>query len=182
MPDPFVACFCTIRFISDVPGVLPLAHKKLAFEKLQNTQRREEVSGLSPQDFCAGDGHFSGLLCTAHTNQSWWGNWPHSYRLLRVSSLYNTHLMSKCMISHHLGHPPHALSCLVQWSETPLKAFAPTLVSSSVAPANSPDQLMASYHTWNNSGDSQPSSQQMKSNGGPLSAEKRWQQRGPVRD
>lgn len=75
-----------------------------------------------------GDGHFSGVLCTAHT-EGCWGNWPHSCRILRASSLYNTHLMSKCMISHRLGHPPHALSCLVQWSETHLKAFAPELLA-----------------------------------------------------
>lgn len=87
---------------------------------------------------------------TAHANQSCRGNWPDSYRLLRLSSLYKTHLMRKCMISHRLGHPPHALSCLVQWSETHITAF----VSSSVAPTNSPDQLMASYHMWKNSGDS----------------------------
>lgn len=49
MPDPFVACSCTIRFICDVSGVLPLADEKLAFEKLRNTQRREEESGFSPQ-------------------------------------------------------------------------------------------------------------------------------------
>lgn len=61
MPDPFVACFCTIRFICDVSGVLPLAHKKLAFEKLQNKQR-EELSGFSPQDFYADDGHLSRVL------------------------------------------------------------------------------------------------------------------------
>lgn len=39
-------------------------------------------------------------------------------------SLYNMYLMSKCMTSHHLGHPPGVLGCVVQWSETSQKPVA----------------------------------------------------------
>lgn len=46
MPDPPVTGLSTVRLVSDVPGVLALAHEELPFEELNThiTRDREEVS------------------------------------------------------------------------------------------------------------------------------------------